>query len=202
MSQLSTLDRDVELLFEIGCLRHIQRQWHQFLGIPFANLAEHTLRVMWLASVIAKHEGAEVSQVLKLALVHDISESRSVDVHYLSRQYVVRHEEEATRDSLAGTAVAEEFLALFKEYETRETLAAKIVKDADNLDVDLEMKEQAALGVQMANDFAPMRKHVSETKLFTKTAKKLWKAIYAANPSAWHMNGRNRFSAGDWKMKK
>jgi len=202
MNHTSSLTRDVEFLFEIGCLRHLQRTWRQFLNPDFANVGEHTVRVMWIALIIAEHEGyADTGHLVKLALVHDLAESRSVDVHYVSRQYAVRHEAEAIQATLEETAIAKEFLELWQEVEERKTLPSQIVKDADNLDVDFELKEQTAVGVQLGQDFAPMRKHVAETKLFTQTAKHLWDELQSSNPNSWHLNALNRFTSGDWKKK-
>ena len=48
--------KDADFLFEIGTLRFIQRTWKQFINPDFANLAEHTLRMTWIAIVIAKNE--------------------------------------------------------------------------------------------------------------------------------------------------
>lgn len=198
----NNLARDVEFLFEIGSLRHVQRQWRQFLNPDFANLSEHTLRVVWIALLICSDEPkADSGKVAKMALVHDLSESRSVDVHYLSRQYVERNELAAVTDSLDETGLNQEFLELWKEYEQRESLEAKIVKDADNLEVDLELREQAARGQQLSADFAKMRAHVAKTKLYTNAARQLWDQIKTANPHDWHLNGRNRFKDGDWKKK-
>jgi len=47
------MKRDVEFLFEVGTLRLIDRTWRQFGGANFANVAEHTFRVMWIAALIA-----------------------------------------------------------------------------------------------------------------------------------------------------
>lgn len=199
-SSTPSLQRDIEFLFEVGCVRHIQRTWRQFLNPDFANLTEHTLRVIWIALIIAQHEKIkDTGRLVKLALVHDLAESRSVDVHYLSRQYATRHEDKAIEATLAETSVYEEFLALWTEVEERKTVESQIIKDADNLDVDFELREQAAMGVQIAQDFAPMRKHVGETKLYTETAKRLWQEVQSANPNAWHLNANNRFNSGDWK---
>lgn len=192
--------RDLEFLFEIGCLRFVQRTWRQFLNPNFANLSEHTLRVIWIALTIAKHEKVEdTAKVIKMALVHDLSESRSVDVHYVSRQFADRHEEEALENTLEKTAVEDEYMSLWREYEKRDCIEAKIVKDADNLDVDFELKEQEARGFTLKHDIQSMRNHVGATKLYTKTAQKMWKQIQKANPNDWHFNSVNRFNSGDWK---
>ncbi len=199
-SQNPNLDRDIEFLYEVGTLRYASRTWNQFLNPLCQNLTEHTLRVIWIALIIAKHEGiTDTTKVLKMALVHDISESRSVDVNYVSRQYADRHEDKAIQDTLDGTVLTEEFLPIWEEYEKKECLEAKIVKDADNLDVDFELKELEAMGNQLRAALQPTRDRVAETKFYTDTARKIWKSVQDSNPHAWHMYGKNRFTTGDWK---
>ncbi len=194
------LQRDLEFLYEVGCLRHIQRTWKQFLNPDFENLSEHLLRVIWISLTLAKYENAtNTDKILKMALVHDLSESRSVDSHYVSRQYVERHEHEALTDTLDETAVGEDFLKIWEEYEARDCIEAKIVKDADSLDVDLELKEQEFRGLKLGPDTFEGRKYVAETRLYTKSAKEFWDAIQTSNPNDWHVRGKNRFTTGDWR---
>lgn len=193
------LTRDLEFLYEIGCLRHIQRTWKQFLNPDFQDLSDHILRVIWIALTIAKYEGVEnTEKIMKMALIHDVSESRSVDSHYVSRQYVDRHEEEAITDTLDGTAVYDEFLAIWQEYEEKDCIEAKIVKDADMIDVDLELKEQEYRGIKLGEDTLAGRLYVAQEKLTTETGKELFYAIQESNPNDWHIKGKNRFTTGDW----
>lgn len=192
--------RDVEFLFEMGNIRLIDRMWRRFHGQNFANLAEHHFRMFWIAMIIAANEkNVDTGKLAKMVLVHDIAESRTGDVDYLARQYVERNEELGIQDMLAETAIEKEFYALWQEYETRETIEAKIAKDADNLDVDLELAEQAYVGGRLHQELGNNRLYVSENKLYTETAKKLFKQIISADPHDWHTKGRNRRNAGDWK---
>ena len=194
-------EKDLDFLYEMGTIRFIQRTWRQFLGANFANLAEHTYRVAWIALMIAKREGVEdTGKVLKMALVHDITESRSGDVHYLSRQYVDRHEEVAIEHMLKDTTLSEEFIALWKEYEKRDCIEAKVVKDADNIDIDLELAEQRSNGCELWKTFSEIRKRVRSAMLYTETAKKIWDKIYESDPHSWHRQAPNRFNAGDWNI--
>lgn len=191
--------RDTDFLYEMGTLRFIQRTWKQFLGADFANLSEHTLRVIWTALIIASQEkNVDTAKIVKMALVHDIAESRTGDVHYISRLYTKRNEEQAIKDILAETGLEEEFGTLYREYESRQTLESKIVKDADNIEVDLELAEQKARGNPLSDKWQAMRQKVRST-LFTESAKLLFDSIYQTDPDAWHINAPNRFSAGDWK---
>jgi len=193
------MERDIQFLYEIGSLRFIDRQWKRFLNADFANLAEHHLRVMWLALTIARYEKADMDKVLKMALVHDIAESRTGDVDYLSRQYVERHEEMGLKDMLKGTVLEKDFLKLFEEYQKRESPEAKVVKDADTLDVDMELNEQEIRGFKLKQAWSKQRTYVGKNKLYTKTAKKLRDKIVISNPNDWHTMGRNRLNSGDWK---
>jgi putative hydrolase of HD superfamily len=193
-------NRDLEFLFEISSLRFVERSWVQFLHTNVASISEHIFTTIWIALLIAKHEkAADTGRIVKMALVHDITESRTGDAHYLSRQYVERNEDLAIRDMLAGTALEEEFVALWREHEEKKTIEARIVKDADNLDVDLALRELKDTNKELYNSFSPSRSHAVYKLLYTKTAKRLWKAIQKADPNDWHSLGRNRFLDGDWK---
>lgn len=196
--------RDIEFLFEMGSIRLIDRMWRRFHQKDFANLAEHHFRMFWIAMIIAAQEGdVDTGKIAKMVLVHDIAESRTGDVDYLARQYVERNEELGIRDMLANTAIEKEFLALWQEYETRETIEAKIVKDADNLDVDFELAEIAERGSKLVDArWLKKRESVGTTKLYTKTAQKIWRELQSGTYSIddWHNNGRNRVNAGDWRV--
>ncbi len=193
---------DINFLFEMGTIRYIDRMWRRFSTPHFANLAEHHFRVFWIAMIIAAQEkNVDTGKMAKMVMVHDIAESRTGDVDYLARQYVVRNEELGIRDMLEQTSIEKEFYELWQEYETRESLESKIIKDADNLDCDFEYAEQSAQGNQLFKDMANMRIEKVRPRLYTKTAKKLFDEMKQANPHDWHSKSRNRSNQGDWKGK-
>ena len=200
MADSKASERDVEFLFEMGSIRFIDRMWRRFLNGDFANLADHHFRMFWIAMTIAgREENVDTAKLAKMVMVHDIAESRAGDVDYLARQYVERNEELAIKDMLDGTAIEKEFLELWAEYEARESIESKIVKDADNLDVDFELAEQASHGSPLRGNWQENRAFVAQSKLYTQTAKDIFEQLKTANPHAWHMNGRNRRSHGDWQ---
>ncbi len=199
------MKRDLEFLYELGDIRFIQRQWHRFHLGSVADLADHHFRVLWLSLMIAAREHADIDseKMMKMALVHDIAESRTGDADYIARQYVTRNEELGISDMLAETSLEEEFLGLWHEYEARECLEAKIVKDADNLDVDLEIREQRSQGHHLAEAWTQNDDRAVNRKFATKTAQELHKAILTSNPYDWHVNApRNRVNGGDWSAGK
>lgn len=192
-------NRDIELLHELGTLRFIKRSWIQFLRSDVASISEHMFRMAWIALIIAKHEKVQdTGKIVKMVLVHDITESRTGDPHYVARQYVKLDEELAISDMLSETVVESELKEIWHEYEQRKSIESKIVKDADNLDVDMELRDLATRDPKLYSDWRATRQAVY-TNLYTKTAKRLWKEIHDSNPHDWHIKGRNRLVAGDWK---
>lgn len=198
------MNRDIELLFELGALRNMPRQWSRFHMPNVANNSEHMFRVAWIALVIAAREGTKVDteKIIKMALAHDIAESRTGDVDYIARQYVQRDEPKALHDMLEDTSLEAEFTELLSEYEARETLEAKIVKDADTLDVDLELREQHSQGHTLPSSWGKQRNYVGASKLFTKAARAMHATIIASDSNDWHIKSpHNRLNGGDWKEK-
>jgi putative hydrolase of HD superfamily len=194
-----TNDRDIEFLFEIGSMRNIARAWVQFGGNDFSNLAEHTLRVTWIALLISKYEGGNQERILKLALMHDLGETRSGDIHYVSRIYTDRDESKAIYDTVKNTAFESEAIELQRELEENTSIEARIVKDADIIDCDLELLEQFYNGVRLRESMKEVRIAASK-KLTTATAKSIFSRVVLddINPHNWHMRGSNRFNNGDW----
>ena len=128
--------------------------------------------------------------------MHDVGESRTGDTNYLQAVYTTKETARAVRDTFSNTTLVDLYSDILKEYDARKTLAAKIVKDADNLDVDIELKEMEERGSLIAKKMMSSRKIIRKQKLYTKTGKRIWDEIQKADPSAWHL------AANKWvKMK-
>lgn len=192
---------DVKMMYEMGAVRHVRRTWEQFGGLPLANVAEHSFRMAWIAWALAIEEGADAAKVIQLCVLHDVAEVRTGDVNYLSRMYVKRDEDGAMADIFAGTAISSAVEELWTELKERSTLEAKIVKDADSLDCDLELMEAHAVGYDLLTALGDTRQQVFE-RLNTDSARRMFTHIYESDPHAWHKLGRNRMTAGDWQPRK
>lgn len=193
MKKTNTLIGDINFLYEIGSLRYVERTWKQFFQQNVANNADHMFRVAWIALTIARHEGVHNDEkILKMALLHDIAESRAPDTNYLSKIYSTRDEEKALTHMLQDTVFAKEFHELFHEYEERKTIESQIVKDADNLDVDFEIHEMTAKGHTLKKIW---KRTAVREKLFTKTAQRMWDELQESNPNQWHLNAHNKYTA-------
>lgn len=183
--------RDLDFLYEVGCLRYMDRVWVQFHRPNVANVAEHTLRVAWIAEVLALREGAEAGKAVRMALAHDLGKSRAGDGHWMNRAYMKRDETKAIAATAAGSSVEADANALWAEFKAAKTLEAQIVKDADNLDVDLEMRERRGEW-HFATASDKLRRQVFEQKLYTRSAKELWQEIQDSDPHRWYVDEFNR----------
>jgi putative hydrolase of HD superfamily len=179
--------RDLDVLYELGALRFIERSWRQFHSPNVQNVAEHTLRVAWIAQVLAIREGADVGHATRMALMHDVGKSRAGDAHWLNRGYLKRDETKAIRDTTTGSALERDAVELWKEFKAGETPEAKIVRDADNLDADLEFRERRE-DWHFARTEDDVRRKVFEEKLNTATAKQLWQEIQDSDPHRWYVD--------------
>jgi putative hydrolase of HD superfamily len=187
------IKRDIDLLYEIGTLRHSKRNWTKYLNPNFQNLSEHIFRVAWIALVLAQHEKVKnTDKILKMAILHDLSESRTVDVDHLSRMYVERHEKEALDDSLMGTSVEKEMKDLYKEFEERKTIEARIVRDADYLDTELELLEQESQGHNLRKVWEKFNLKTTREKFTTDSAKKFYDEIQKSEPHNWQVKAQRK----------
>jgi len=185
--------RDLEFLFEVGSLRNIPRAWIQHFGTSVASTLEHTLRMLFIALLIARREGkGDEGAIIKMVLAHDLSEARTADLAYVHKVYSEADDLRAARDLFTGTVFGD-FEKMIIAYEKRDSIEAKIVKDADNLDVDVELKELEEQGHKLPAKWAKMRKMVRDKNLYTKSAKKLWDELQKQNVAQWHMD------ANKWK---
>ena len=122
-----------------------------------------------------------------MAMMHDAGKSRAGDAHWLNRAYLKRDEGKAIADATAGTSIEAESQKLWKEFKEAETLEAKVVKDADNLDADLEFRERQE-DWHFARRMEALRRQVFERKLFTHSAKQLWREIQGSDPHGWYVD--------------
>jgi len=179
--------RDIELLYEVGTLRNLERSWRQMLGVSVANDLEHMARLSFLALILARAEGVkDEEKILKMVMVHDLAETRTGDGNYTHKVYVKTDDARATHDILSGTMLSD-LLEIYEEYELRQSKEAQIVKDADNLDVDIELRELEERGSQLPKKWRKFRRFVRNKKLYTKSARKLWDLLQMSNPSSWHL---------------
>ncbi len=137
--------------FELGVLKRLRRTGWSHAGIRDAeSVAEHSLRVAQLASLIAAQEGADPARAALLAVWHDSQETRTGDVPHTARPYLSgRIDAEAvTADQVARMpeAAAKTVREAVTEYESQASPEARCARDADKLECLLQAVEYRAGG--------------------------------------------------------
>ena len=172
----------VNFLFEVGVLKKIPRSGYKFLGTGSESVAEHSFRVAVIAYVLAKNElRADLQKVVLMSLFHDIHEARTGDHNYVNKQYVMVNEDKAVRDLAQGLPSGQEIVSLLREFNSGETLEARLSQDADQLDFILELKTQRDLGNRSAAEWMTY----SVKRLLTDNAKRLANEIINTDSSEW-----------------
>lgn len=170
------MKRIIEFLFEVGMLKKSPRTGYQFLGSGGESVADHSFRTAIIGYALASGEPeADRNKVVLMCLFHDLPEARSGDHNYVNKKYVEVDEESAVRDQVRGLPFNNEIKTLINEFNSNETLEASLSKDADQLDLILELKEQLDLGNPNAQDwltFAVRRLHTESAKELAKVALK------------------------------
>ena len=176
------MKRTAEFLFEIGMLKKTPRTGYQFLGSGGESVADHSFRTAVIGYILACREPrADRNRVVLMCLCHDFPEARTADHNYVNKKYVTTDEERAVRDQVAGLGFGGEILDLIREFNGCDTLEARLSKDADQLDLILELKEQLDLGNPNAGDWIAF----ATRRLVTDTAKEIADEILSTHSTQW-----------------
>lgn len=179
---MKDIDKIADFLYETGILAKTPRSGFFFLGSGEQSVAEHINRVCYIAYCLSKMNGTvDTGKVVQMALFHDISESRISDLNYVHQQYTERLEDKAHQDLADSLPFGEDVKELIDEYEERESLESKIVKDADNLEFIISLKEQQDIGNARAQTWLPP----ALQRLKTEEAKELGKVIMEVDSDRW-----------------
>ena len=124
------------------------------------SVAEHTWMMMLLAMVLMPQLDKPMNQVkvLKMIVIHDLAEAVTRDLPVWEgvkdRAKKIGLEQHAMEQMLASldSRTKQEFLALWEEYETRESFEARFVKALDTLDV-VAQHNTAAISTWDDNDY-------------------------------------------------
>jgi putative hydrolase of HD superfamily len=172
----------INFFFEVGMLAKTPRSGFHFLGTGEQSVAEHVNRTTFIAYSLAQMDSnIDTLKVLKMALFHDISETRISDLNHIHQKYVERKEHSAVTDIADSVPFGNDVYNTLNEYEKRESKEALLVKDADTLEWLLALKEQVDTGNTRA--LAWMKDGIKRLK--TKNGIELGKAILDINSNDW-----------------
>ncbi|MGE0884616.1 MAG: HD family hydrolase [Blastocatellales bacterium] len=155
----------IAFLTELQRLKAVPRTGWLLRGIrDVESVADHSYGVALIAMLLAdlaQSRGFEpdVEKVLRMALLHDLTEARTGDLPNTIKRYFDQNSLHAADENIADEillglgALGEEYQLLWREYEERETLEARIVKAADKLDLLLQAMEYEKGGARKLREF-------------------------------------------------
>ncbi len=137
------------------------------------SIAEHSYGTAILACFLAEsvnselgdrieHAGAErlldVGRVARIALVHDLSEYLVTDLPRQTSELIgrdVKHaaESEAIKLLLTDVPSGTDYIELWEEYKSRSSAEAKLVHDADKLEMVMQAYEYELAGNSNLDEF-------------------------------------------------
>ena len=168
-------------LYEMGHLARTPRSGFANLLVGKQSVAEHLNRATFVALALAsKFENVNLETLLLTILFHDTSEARISDLNYLHQRYVTRHEDRAEADQLAGLPFGPKIAGLLKGYHTKDSLEARIAKDADNLELLLTLRE-----LDQGNPQIPYWVDSCLQRIMTEEGRELAAAIMVTDPWDW-----------------
>lgn len=155
----------ISFLAELMRLKAVPRTGWLLRGVrDVESVADHSFGVAFVAMLLAdlaQRQGLEpnVEKVLRMALLHDLTEARTGDLPNTVKRYfdngALHDADERAADEMLSAlgAIGEEYLLLWREYEQRQSLEARIVKAADKLDLLLQAREYEKGGAQNLHEF-------------------------------------------------
>lgn len=142
--QPDNLSKQLEFIKEIDKIKYIQRKTRLFNSERNENDAEHSWHLAVMAIVLAEHSNEEVDllKVLKMVLIHDIVEIDAGDTFLFdaNRDGSKEAEVQAARRifGMLPEKQAEEFIAIWEEFEEGHTPEAKFAHSLDRLEPVLQ----------------------------------------------------------------
>jgi len=145
MTESIVVERIVDFISEIDVLERLPRMGFALQGVVHAeSVAAHCYGVALTAMLMvdAMEEPVHVQRVLRMALLHEVSEARITDLPYRTMTYIdpltKSAAESAAAQDLLGP-VNETYLSLWEEFEAAQTLEARVVRAADKIQMMIKV---------------------------------------------------------------
>lgn len=139
--QTDHLLKQIAFIKEIDKIKYIQRRTKLFNSDRHENDAEHSWHLALMTLVLAEHadKPIDVLKVLKMVLIHDLVEIDAGDVfiYDTTKNHTNTEEELLAAQRIFGllpAEQAEEFMAIWKEFEEEMTDEARFAKSMDRFE--------------------------------------------------------------------
>jgi putative hydrolases of HD superfamily len=176
------LEQITDFIYEMGIHQKTPRSGLWFLGSGTQSVADHLFRVAMISYALCYlTPKADKHKVLFMALVHDIGEGRVSDLNYVHQKYGRLAEANAVADIARSVPFGKEIESAFLEEQARETVEAKLVKDADQLEWIATLRAEEEKGNTKAKKWG----EIGVKRLKTSAGKTLGKMLMETHPDKW-----------------
>ena len=176
--------KQVSFIKEIDKLKYIQRKTKLFNSNRHENDAEHSWHLAMMAIVLAEHsnKSIDILKVLKMVLIHDIVEIDAGDTFLYDS---LKNHSNTDEELIAAKRIfgllpkeqAEEFIAIWNEFEEGVTDEAKFAKSMDRFEPLLQNASNN--GGTWTEFNVPYQKVYDKKKAIKNGSESIWK--YAEN---------------------
>lgn len=176
-------------LFEVGNLKRVKRSgwWLAQIKDP-ESVAEHTHRCSVVALIIAKMEemsDEECHKICAAAAMHDLHETRILDLNKVSARYIEITEEKTLEiEKEQREKMPQKVKKLFEKLLQLSEKEKTILKDADYLECAIQAKEYLDIGYTDTQEWIDS----VQKRLKTKSAKKILEEIKKGKANKWFEN--------------
>ncbi|MEE9586191.1 MAG: HD domain-containing protein [Nitrososphaerales archaeon] len=124
------------------------------------SVADHTFRLVLLSMLLGDLRGLDTEKMMKLAVIHDLGESLTGDLTPMDVEKIEtkeKDEDTAMEEVLSNlpTKLRESYLKLWRDLCSRSSKEAKLVSEADKLEMALQASEYMEEGYskEMLSEF-------------------------------------------------
>jgi len=181
---IEKISKQVDFIKEIDKIKYIQRKTKLFNSNRTENDAEHSWHLAMMTIVLSDHadEPIDVLKVLKMVLIHDIVEIDAGDtfIYDSNKNHNNTDEELIAAKRIFGLLPkqqAEEFIAIWEEFEAGKTKESKFAKSMDRFEPLLQnTSNNGGTWTEFGIDYS---KVFEKKKVIKEGSKSIWN--YAEN---------------------
>jgi putative hydrolases of HD superfamily len=139
----------IDFITEVGKLKMLPRTGWVECGVPDPeSVADHSFRVALIAMVLADGRGLDTLKTMRMALLHDLAEAETGDLTPPQKEAdpagFKRAEEAAMQRILEKLPPA--YIGAWREFSEGSSEEARLVKDADKLEMVIQAAEYQGSG--------------------------------------------------------
>lgn len=168
-------------------LKRVPRTGWQVRGAPLGgnaeNVAAHSYGVVFLTMLLldSDERPLDAERALRIAILHDLAESLLGDLPTTLSRFIPpdlkhRAEEAALQEIVAGLPIAERYAADWAAYDEGTSAEARLIKDADKLDMMLQAFLYEQAGQRNLDEFWAA---ITPDTFYTPTARALYTELLA-----------------------